>query len=78
MVSGVSIPTIRQGIKEIQTGQAIENGRVRKVGGGQKRVEDIYPEILEKIKEIVDEAGQFQLQSALYSAGCRVGKALHP
>lgn len=29
-----SIPTIRQGIKEIQTGEAIENGRVRKAGGG--------------------------------------------
>lgn len=53
-ISGVSIPTIRQGIKEIQTGEAIENGRIRKAGGGRKRVEDIYPEILEKIKEIVD------------------------
>lgn len=53
-ISGISIPTIRQGIKEIQTGEAIENGRVRKVGGGRKRVEDIYPEILENIKEIVD------------------------
>ena len=53
-ISGVSIPTIRQGIKEIQAGQAIENGRVRKAGGGRKRVEDIYPEIMEKIKEIVD------------------------
>ena len=53
-ISGVSIPTIRQGIKEIQTGQAIENGRIRKAGGGRKRVEDIYPEIWEKIKEIVD------------------------
>ncbi len=53
-ISGVSIPTIRRGIKEIQQGQAIENGRVRKAGGGRKRVEDIYPEILEKIKEIVD------------------------
>lgn len=53
-ISGVSIPTIRRGIKEIQSGQVIENGRVRKAGGGRKSVEDIYPEILEKIKEIVD------------------------
>ena len=53
-ISRVSIPTIRRGIKEIETGQAIENGRVRKVGGGRKSVEYIYPEILEKIKEIVD------------------------
>ena len=53
-ISGVSIPTIRQGIKEIRTGETTENGRIRKAGGGRKRVEDIYPEILEKIKEIVD------------------------
>ena len=53
-ISGVSIPTIRKGIKEIQAGQAIENGRVRQAGGGRKRVEDIYPEILEQVKEIVD------------------------
>ena len=53
-ISGVSIPTIRRGIKEIQLGQSIETGRIRKAGGGRKSVEDIYPEIMEKIKEIVD------------------------
>ena len=53
-ISGVSIPTIRRGIKEIQFGQSIETGRIRKAGGGRKSVEDIYPEIMEKIKEIVD------------------------
>ena len=53
-ISGVSIPTIRQGINEIRTGQSIENGRIRKAGGGRKSVEDIYPEILERVCEIVD------------------------
>ena len=53
-ISGVSIPTIRKGIKEIQSGEAIGNGCVRKAGGGRKSVEDIYPEIQEKIREIVD------------------------
>ena len=53
-ISGVSIPTIRKGIKEIQSGKAIGKGRVRKAGGGRKSVEDIYPEIQEKIREIVD------------------------
>ena len=53
-ISGVSIPTIRQGINEIRTGQSIENGRIRKAGGGRKSVEDIYPEILERVREIVD------------------------
>lgn len=53
-ISGVSIPTIRRGIKEIESGEAVGNGRVRKAGGGRKSVEDIYPEIQEKITEIVD------------------------
>ncbi len=38
-ISGVSIPAIRRGIKEIQQSQAIEKGRVRKAGGGRKRIE---------------------------------------
>ena len=53
-ISGVSIPTIRRGIQEIQSGEIIGNGRVRKAGGGRKSVDNIYPDILEKIKEIVD------------------------
>ena len=53
-ISGVSIPTIRKGIKEIESGQARENGRIRSAGAGRKTVEEVYPEILEKIKEIVD------------------------
>ena len=53
-ISGVSIPTIRQGIAEIQAGEITENGRIRKVGAGRKRTEDIYPNILESIQKIVD------------------------
>ena len=53
-ISGVSILTIRQGIAEIQAGEITENGRIRKVGAGLKRTEDIYPNILESIQKIVD------------------------
>ena len=44
-ISGVSIP---------QAGEITENGRIRKVGAGRKRTEDIYPNILESIQKIVD------------------------
>ena len=53
-ISGVSIPTIRQGIAEIKAGEISENGRIRKEGAGRKRAEDIYPNILESIQNIVD------------------------
>ena len=53
-ISGVSIPTIRQGIAEIQAGEIKGNGRIRKEGAGRKKVEDRYPNILEYIQQIVD------------------------
>ena len=53
-ISGVSMPTIRQGIAEIQSGEVAGNGRIRKEGGGRKRVEDTHPKILEYIQKIVD------------------------
>ena len=53
-ISGVSMPTIRQGIAEIQSGEVEGNGRIRKEGGGRKRVEDTHPKILEYIQKIVD------------------------
>ena len=44
----------RQGIAEIQSGEVEGNGRIRKEGGGRKRVEDTHPKILEYIQKIVD------------------------
>ena len=53
-ISGVSIPTIRQGIAEIRAGEIAGNGRIRREGAGRKKVEDKYPNILEYIQKIVD------------------------
>ena len=53
-ISGVSIPTIRQGIAEIRAGEIAGNGRIRREGAGRKKVEDKYPNILECIQKIVD------------------------
>ena len=53
-ISGVSIPTIRQGIAEIKAGEIAGNGRIRKAGAGRKKIEDTYPNILECIQKIVD------------------------
>ncbi len=53
-ISGVSIPTIRLGIKEINSGSANVSGRIRNPGGGRKSVEAKYPDIMSRIQEIAD------------------------
>ena len=52
-VSGVSRTTITKGIEELSAGEATK-GRVRSEGGGRNYVEDKYPEIEAKIRELID------------------------
>jgi len=51
--SGVSRNTIKRGIKELEKG-VVNDGRVRESGGGRDYVEDKYPDIEEKIREVID------------------------
>lgn len=57
-ISGVSIPTIRKGIKEInatnKNNDNEKNNYIRREGGGRKSVEEKYPQIMNQIQEIVD------------------------
>ncbi len=53
-ISGVSIPTIRLGIQEINSGLANVSERIRNSGGGRKCIESKYPDIMKYIQEIVD------------------------
>jgi hypothetical protein len=55
-ISGVSRTTIIAGKKEIVTDQVFKKDSVRRSGGGRKLAEEKYPEIQEKILEIVDGA----------------------
>ena len=52
-ISGVSRTTITKGIAELKT-ESILQGRVRKSGGGRRFVEKKYPDIENKIRELVD------------------------
>ena len=52
-ISGVSQTTIIRGKKEINEGKAKNNGRVRKPGGGRKKITDRYKDIKDDIEKIV-------------------------
>ena len=53
-MSGFSRTTITAGNNEIRGGYITE-GRIRKSGGGRKRIEVQYPEIKESIRKVINE-----------------------
>jgi len=55
-LSGLSKPTVIKGIKELKSEEKLlDGGRIRKSGGGRKRLEDKNPDILSILKDIMDE-----------------------
>lgn len=57
-LTGMSRPTIMKGIAELEGKAAFadrERGRVRKPGGGRKRVEEVVPAVERELKKILDE-----------------------
>lgn len=54
--TGMSITTIRKGIRELQENDDIkETNRIRKVGGGRKKIEGKNPKILMDLEKLMDE-----------------------
>lgn len=55
-LTGMSRPTILRGIRELQAGKdLLEGGRVRRPGGGRKRLEQRDPELVRELERIMDE-----------------------
>jgi len=57
-LSGLSYPTLRRGVTEllgeIAPAVALAPGRVRQPGGGRKKVEDLAPDLLPVLREVVE------------------------
>jgi transposase len=53
--SGISPNTIRKGIGEIDSGDRLEGGRVRRRGGGRKPIAETDPELIEALERLVAE-----------------------
>jgi Rhodopirellula transposase DDE domain len=52
--TGVSVPTIRKGIAELQSGERLDPGRVRRPGGGRKPLSENDPTLLKDLERLVD------------------------
>ena len=53
--TGMAVATIRKGIVELEAGESIGAGRVRRPGGGRKRLTETDPGLLVDLVRLVDE-----------------------
>ena len=55
-ISGLSQPTLHKARQELENGQVDwDCQRQRRPGGGRKRIEQMYPDILDDIKKLVED-----------------------
>jgi len=64
-VTGLSPETIRKGIAELRAGTPPVAGRVRRPGGGRKKVEVVEPAVLTVLQEVVEASTAGSPQDAL-------------
>ena len=63
--TGMAIDTIRKGIAELERGERLEAGRVRRPGGGRKSLLERDPTILDDIERLVDRDSRGDPESLL-------------
>ena len=63
--TGMAIDTIRKGIGELESGERLDPGRVRRRGGGRKSLLESDPTILDDIERLVDEDSRGDPESLL-------------
>jgi Rhodopirellula transposase DDE domain len=52
--TGISVPTIRKGIAELQAGERLDPGRVRRPGGGRKPLTEVDRSLVGDLERLVD------------------------
>jgi transposase len=63
--TGISVPTIRKGIAELASGERLEAGRVRKVGGGRRSLIDVDDTLLKDLERLLEDGRRGDPESLL-------------
>ncbi len=63
--TGVSVPTIRKGIAELEFGEHLERGRVRRRGGGRKALTEVDLTLAGDLERLVEESSRGDPESLL-------------
>ena len=64
-VTGISVPTIRKGIAELESGERLDQGRVRRPGGGRHALTAVDPTLLNDLERLVSESCRGDPESLL-------------
>jgi Rhodopirellula transposase DDE domain len=63
--TGISVPTIRKGIAELESGERLDAGRVRRPGGGRRALSETDPTLLRDLERLVSESSRGDPESLL-------------
>ena len=63
--TGISVPTIRKGIAELQSGERLDAGRVRKAGGGRRSLTDLDRTLLKDLERLLEDGRRGDPESLL-------------
>jgi transposase len=63
--TGISVPTIRKGIAELESGERLEAGRVRKAGGGRRSLTAVDPTLLKDLERLLEDGRRGDPESVL-------------
>ena len=63
--TGLSLPTVTKGVAELDAGEVIAPPRVRRPGGGRKKLEDLHEELVDALEQLVDPVTRGDPESAL-------------
>jgi len=64
-ITDVSIARIRRGLKEILDESKLEKNKIRREGGGRKKITEKYPLILKKVENLVEASTRGDPESLL-------------
>ena len=64
-VTGLAEETVLRGMRELECGERLERGRVRRAGGGRRPVVEVDPEVIKDVDRLIDPATRGDPESPL-------------
>lgn len=75
-VTELAEETIRRGLDELERGERLERGQVRRAGGGRRAVVEVDPEVVKDLDRLVDPATRGDPESPLRWTSKSPGQAV--
>ena len=64
-VTGLAEETVLRGMRELESGERLERGQVRRAGGGRRPVVELDPEVIKDVDRLIDPATRGDPESPL-------------